>query len=305
MSVEEQLRIDPNTADAAVLRKLPGVGPAIASRIIAARPFTGPQDLSRVPGLGKGAVDRLRDRLLFHPQQETIASAVEGQASDGQAETEASALTVAEPPEAAAEAAATPTSQAARVSEVSETVQARAAQEAAPPDATHTVSSVGSVTPPPHTGFTRAETFSLTAAVGLLSMILSILLTLATLAGINGTLDVRRHPVVRQTQADLTKAAGELQALSGSLEGIGRRLEALEGLTGRMVAVEEQVGALKDDVGEALDRVEATAVLVEQLARETEKLSVRVNRFDEFLAALREFLNATSPTPTPGPTEAP
>ena len=312
MSVEEQLKIDPNTADAAALRKLPGVGPAIARRIIAARPFAGPQDLSRVPGLGKGAVDRLQDRLVFPGELETVASAVEEQASEegmaareGKLETELPEILAAELTEAAAEPAAASKSEASPESEASAPSQAEGTRESPPPAAPQPPSSAGSATTSLPPGFTRTETFTLTVAVGLLSMILSVLLTLATLAGINGTLDIRRHPVIRQTQSDLTKATGELQALSGSLQAIGRRLEALEGLTGRMVAVEEQVGALKDDVGEALDRVEATAVLVEQLARETEKLSVRVNRFDEFLAALREFLNATSPTPTPGPTEAP
>src|SRR3989304_4021593 len=83
MSVEEQLKIDPNTADAAALRKLPGVGPAIARRIIAARPFAGPQDLSRVPGLGKGAPEIRPHPVKSRAQSDLTKATGELQALSG------------------------------------------------------------------------------------------------------------------------------------------------------------------------------------------------------------------------------
>jgi competence ComEA-like helix-hairpin-helix protein len=49
------LPIDPNRADAATLEALPGIGPARALAIVAARergPFRRVEDLSRVPGIG-------------------------------------------------------------------------------------------------------------------------------------------------------------------------------------------------------------------------------------------------------------
>lgn len=58
--------IDINTADAAALDELPGVGPAIAQRIIEHRerngPFASVDDLEQVPGIGPATVDRLRER---------------------------------------------------------------------------------------------------------------------------------------------------------------------------------------------------------------------------------------------------
>lgn len=41
-----------NTADKAALESLPGVGPALADRIIAARPFKSVEDLKNVQGIG-------------------------------------------------------------------------------------------------------------------------------------------------------------------------------------------------------------------------------------------------------------
>jgi competence protein ComEA len=52
--------VDLNTCSAAQLDTLPGIGPALAKRIIAARPFASVDDLDRVSGLGPAALARLR-----------------------------------------------------------------------------------------------------------------------------------------------------------------------------------------------------------------------------------------------------
>ena len=61
--------IDPNTASADVLEELPGVGPAIARRIVDERlqngPFAYPEDLLTISGIGEKTLEKLRDQLLF------------------------------------------------------------------------------------------------------------------------------------------------------------------------------------------------------------------------------------------------
>lgn len=58
-------RIDPNRDSEVELSRLPGVGPALAARIVASReeegPFRRPEDLARVPGIGDATVARLRE----------------------------------------------------------------------------------------------------------------------------------------------------------------------------------------------------------------------------------------------------
>ncbi|MCL2332339.1 MAG: ComEA family DNA-binding protein [Actinomycetia bacterium] len=58
-------KINLNTADAQALDTLPGVGPATAQKIIADRaangPFTSPEDLMRVSGIGQKKFDALKD----------------------------------------------------------------------------------------------------------------------------------------------------------------------------------------------------------------------------------------------------
>lgn len=61
-------RLDPNTAPAAELDRLPGVGPALAERIMETRKearFRSAGDLARVPGVGERTVDRLAPFLAL------------------------------------------------------------------------------------------------------------------------------------------------------------------------------------------------------------------------------------------------
>ncbi len=59
-------RVNINTADAAALETLPGVGPALAARIIAWRdengPFRSVDELTAVSGIGEKTLDGMRDQ---------------------------------------------------------------------------------------------------------------------------------------------------------------------------------------------------------------------------------------------------
>jgi competence protein ComEA len=60
-------RVDINTATVAELVALPGVGEALARRIVEYRekqgPFTAPEQLMNVRGIGEKSFEKLRDRL--------------------------------------------------------------------------------------------------------------------------------------------------------------------------------------------------------------------------------------------------
>jgi competence protein ComEA len=59
--------LDLNTADAEALQALPGIGPALAGRIVADREAQGPfrtaEDLLRVPGIGPKRWERIRHAI--------------------------------------------------------------------------------------------------------------------------------------------------------------------------------------------------------------------------------------------------
>lgn len=66
--VDAKKLINLNTASQEELETLPGVGPKLAERIMAARqqyPFTSLDDVARVQGIGEKILDRWRDRVTF------------------------------------------------------------------------------------------------------------------------------------------------------------------------------------------------------------------------------------------------
>jgi competence ComEA-like helix-hairpin-helix protein len=52
--------VNANTATAAELEALPGIGPVIAQRIIEGRPYRSVDDLDRVKGIGKKRLEEIR-----------------------------------------------------------------------------------------------------------------------------------------------------------------------------------------------------------------------------------------------------
>jgi len=57
--------VNVNTASAAQLEAIDGIGPSLSSRLISARPFSGPRDLLRVNGIGEQTLAKLAPRLKF------------------------------------------------------------------------------------------------------------------------------------------------------------------------------------------------------------------------------------------------
>jgi endonuclease YncB( thermonuclease family) len=57
--------VNVNTASAAQLEAIPGIGPTLSSRLISARPFSGPRDLLRVNGIGEKTLVKLAPYLNF------------------------------------------------------------------------------------------------------------------------------------------------------------------------------------------------------------------------------------------------
>jgi len=68
-------RVNLNTATAAELQTLPGVGPAYAREIIAARPFRSVDELSRLKGLGPARVEAIRNRVVVGEPTAPVATA--------------------------------------------------------------------------------------------------------------------------------------------------------------------------------------------------------------------------------------
>lgn len=73
MTLDERVPVNPNTADQETLSLLPGVGPVLAERIIAARPYENLQDLTRVRGVGADTVEPWGDLLTFSSETDEVS----------------------------------------------------------------------------------------------------------------------------------------------------------------------------------------------------------------------------------------
>jgi competence protein ComEA len=67
--------VDLNTADQKALEALPGVSPATAKKIIAARPFKSVDDLSKVKGMSKAKLEALKDKVIVGQEKAAASKA--------------------------------------------------------------------------------------------------------------------------------------------------------------------------------------------------------------------------------------
>jgi predicted flap endonuclease-1-like 5' DNA nuclease len=305
MSEDELLQVNPNTADEQTLRQLPGIGPALAKRILDARPFVDVEDMLRIPGLGKLNIERIRPYLVFSLDESQGHPPPAKEAEQVAESLVVDEMTPAMPLEGGGEDEAI-REQRAHPEEIEkkELISEKEAQEQKRPHKETFAARLPRLREKP---FNRAEMLWLMAGVGALAMIFAVLINLAILAGINGTLDFNRLSAVQQLEANLDQLTGNLATLNSDLDLLDQRVKPLEGLSGRMTIVEEQVGTLQDDMTQALNTVEGMQTELQRLSDETTRLSGRVNVFDSFLEGLNRLLGelfaSASPEGSPGTQE--
>ena len=62
---EQSQKLDINIVNPEELMTLQGIGPQLASRIIAARPFSDLEDMRRVEGIGSQTIESLKPFIIF------------------------------------------------------------------------------------------------------------------------------------------------------------------------------------------------------------------------------------------------
>jgi len=134
-------------------------------------------------------------------------------------------------------------------------------------------------------------------------------LTLATLLGINGTLDIGRSRAVQDLQSQSGQLANQAQVLQGRLDAVDQRVQSLQGLTGRMSQVETRTSALADEVQAARADAQRLSQQVDDLEMTARGLEQRQARQESVFQALADLLapwaSTSAPTTTPPSTPTP
>lgn len=321
METDKPPRVDLNQATAEELGALPGIGPALAGRIVAYREeqegFQSPQEFAAVPGIGRAAYERLADRLTVTPPDvlpppggdETVLveTSEEALAPPEAAASQEMALPEAEEPVPALQLEEEDIPPAEEAPAAKEAPKPPGVEPAAPPSPPAPARE-----PPRRRGLSSSLSWLWPALLGgLLGMIFALLV----FSGINGSLDLSNSRAVLDLQNRMDNSAAEMKSLRGEVDGLRQRLDTLEGLTARMEKTESAVDTLRQGT-EALDQRADT--LESELASVSDDLSAmqaqaqQVTMFFERLQALLKEIfgdEATagpmpeSPVETPTPTE--
>jgi len=313
MTLDERAPIDPNSADQETLCLLPGMGPVLAERLIAARPFETLPDLTRVSGIGAKTVERWRPYLA-------LPSAAEpGSGQEGSRDVEAGTA----PGGDAAQSAAVPAGETRRLAAkvepgVAPDLPARPVPEAkeeepapdervpeeepeppkqlleeAPP--APQVTAPGK--PPARTqpAATRRYAGCLVAASGILVLLLSIVISLGILARLNE--NQLRFASPAQANMLTVRVDGlemRVEGLARDVEGLRARLNAVEVIGERMQALEGAAETLRADVDDVGERLGASEAASEALQSEVDAAATRVADLSTQLETIGHELSAMS-----------
>ena len=290
----EEAKVDLNTASAADLEALPGIGPTYARRIIEYRqqrgPFTDISQIKEVQGIGEALYARLNDRLTVGEEVSEPVPAEEVKPTEEEAEL---------------------------LEEEAELAEEKIAPEKKAAKPAFAI---------------RGAWWGLAKAlvIIILSTLLGVAISLGVIYSYNGTLDFSKHrdTVALKAQAEKLQRAGA--SLQSDLEVVTGRVEDLEEKAKGFEELKKGVESLKTDLGELEKEVNSLRVAVAELGKDVESLTADVGdlrkameslkaevdglreevevirqeaaKFNSFLNALRDLLIETQGTPAPTPT---
>lgn len=268
-----------NTAEMDELTTLPGVGPAMAERIVAARPFHVLEDLLRVSGVGPALLERLSPLVEI--------SSVEGPGEEDdviylEAETE--------PPSEAAEVSVE-VEEDTSIPEVEESepeeevvIEKAIPKEKAiiPIKESDTESKSPAKASKP---VTWGQVFLIAAGCSLAAFLLAVLLSLGIIGSLNGGLQFASTQQMMDLSQQVEALDLEITTLRQDLEGLRERVGNLESLSGR-------IGELETDVEDVVHKIGVLEEAVEGINATMVEIADRAERFQSFLEGLGDLLDS-------------
>jgi hypothetical protein len=314
---QKKIQVDINLADLEELTSIPKIGPELARRIIASRPYKDMDDLERVNGIGPILLDQIRPHLTITPSSEQVESQKPEKearkplipaATKEMIESPADSESVVEPDDvielpAPGEWERVDSHPAAQSEEqvIKKTAAAKAEKDEKP-EAKTTSKELLAIPQPvkKKKRFTEGDNQLLYGlAFSLVTLLLAVLLSLAIFGMINGGLRYASNERFADMQRQVETLESKTKYLEEETLSLRTRLDSLEALSGRVKNVENSLTDLDTDLKKQAGRItlveEDTAAINLQMV-EVKRLSQEFNRFLEGLQTLiKDIRPAVSP----------
>ncbi len=312
--------IDLNTASLDELASIPGIGPAIADRIQARRPYQSVDELAGVPGIGQTALEKIRPFFFLQSSDNGQAAGEEPKLAEAQLDEaipdaqvyEADVIALPAPEQVQLIESDEPVEseiEPQSVSDLEPASELEAASEADEPDILLADEELPAPEPAQASGptvvipeskpaskeqprfATRGDAFWISFGSSLLGFILAIGLTLGALALINNGLRYVSPAQLSSVSRQVDGLNSQASILQQDLDGLRTRVDNLEGLSGRVSTVEQTAKQLQSDLDAASTQVEQLNQDVSGLQTDVTELKTVSGKFQNFLDGLRELLN--------------
>jgi competence ComEA-like helix-hairpin-helix protein len=302
-----------NTAKREELLTLPGVGPALADRILESRPFTSIEELQRVSGIGSSLLENMQAMITLNDSSSQTSTTEEASPPEvASAEMEAPASTLEagqEPPEEVqlpvteeyteAQPEISPAEEEAPVPEPEsgEAVDESTISEEQPPgpQAEFAPPPAQQAAPAEQPRFvTRGQALWMALGASFLSLVLALVISLGVLAALNGGLQYVNPADLNALGRKVDGVTTQTQTLQQDLDGLRTRVNNLEGLSGRMGNVENQAKQLRTDLDNTSQQMGQINQQMTQISSDIKDLQSQTGRFQGFLDGLQSLLNQVS-----------
>ncbi len=320
--IHEQINI--NTADKEQLLTLPGIGDALAERILAARPFSSLDGLKDVDGIGDTMFGQLSPLVTLSdsddsenldeaelPQEQSEITAIAdksnapaedvqeprlletAQDDDSLSIPESTQTSEDDLPGEPKSSQAEPTQSDADEIELdtsAQEVDEVSFQQGKDRIPDHPQPDFADPAKPQPKFITQGCAFWLMLGITTVSLVLSVIASLGILVAVNGGLEFVSPREFMTLKRQVDGLTAQVNRIDSDLDDLYLRMENLESLSGRLGQLENNLAKLQKRIDNNDAQFEELSTGVDDLAEQVKEVQTETNSFSNFLDGLRKLL---------------